>query len=129
MHNTASINLTMDPTWPWSIPGTGLPALLVAAVVLVGITVWTYYGVQNTSRSRILVLVGLRLFALLLAFLAVLRPSLAIQAPFKNPSTLLIALDRSQSMTISDQHDGLSRWDYLKKLMTECQPDLDRLRD
>jgi uncharacterized membrane protein len=129
MLNIGSVNLTMDPTWPWSIPGTGFAALVVAALALMGITVWTYYGVQNTSRTRIIILVGLRLSALLLAFLAVLRPSLAIQAPFKNPSTLLIALDRSQSMTISDQHDGLSRWDYLKKLMTECQPDLDRLRD
>src|SRR5262245_16413984 len=114
MHHLASINLTMDPAWPWSIPGTGVPALCVAAVALVGITLWTYHGDQNTSRTRVLILVGLRLFALLLAFLSVLRPSLAIQAPFKNPSTLLIALDRSQSMTISDQHDGLSRWDYLK---------------
>ena len=104
MHEFASINLTMDPSWPWSIPGTGLPALCVAALALIGITLWTYRGVQNSSRTRLAILVGLRLFALLLAFLAVLRPSLAIQAPFKNPSTLLIALDRSQSDD-RDQHD------------------------
>ncbi len=129
MTGVASISLTMDPAWPWSVPGTGLAALLIAATVLTGITVWTYHGVQNTSRSRMLILVGLRIGALVLAFLAILRPSLAIQSPFKNPSTLLITIDRSQSMTIRDQHDGLSRWDYLKKLMTECQPDLDRLRN
>ncbi len=129
MNGVASISLTMDPAWPWSVPSTGLAALLIAAAVLTGITVWTYHGVQNTSRSRILILVGLRISALVLAFLAILRPSLAIQSPFKNPSTLLIAIDRSQSMTIRDQHDGLSRWDYLKKLMADCQPDLDRLRD
>src|SRR5258707_13811332 len=117
----------MDRTWTWSVPGTGRAALLIAALALTGITFWTYHGVQNTSRSRILILVGLRLFALLLAFLAVLRPSLAIQAPFKNPSTLLTAVDRSQSMTISDQHDGLTRCDHLNKLMSDCQPDCGRL--
>src|SRR5438067_1695761 len=100
----SSISLTMDPTWPWSLPGAGRAALLLAALALAGITLWTYHGVQNASRSRVLTLVGLRLLALLLAFLAILRPSLAIQAPFKNPSTLIIALDRSQSMTISDQN-------------------------
>ena len=129
MNGLASISLTMDPALPRSYPTTGLVALLVAAVALTGLTLWTYRGVQNISRKQVLLLVGVRLGALLLAFLTILRPSFAIQSPFKNPSTLLIALDRSQSMTIQDQHDGLSRWEYLQKLMAECQPDLDRLRD
>jgi uncharacterized membrane protein len=129
MLSLASINVTMDPTWPWSLPVAGLAMLLVAAALLTGITIWTYHGVQNASRSRMLILVGLRLFALLLAFLTILRPSLAIQSPFKNPSTLLITLDQSQSMTIRDQHDGQARWEYAQKLLAECQPELDRLRD
>ena len=66
MVSVASISLTMDPAWPWSVPGTGLTALLIAAAALTGITVWTYHGVQNTSRSRILLLLGLRLAALVL---------------------------------------------------------------
>src|SRR5580658_1091678 len=110
MNGLASISLTMDPALPRTYPATGLVVLFIAALTLTGITLWTYRGVQNVSRSRVLLLVCLRLAALILAFLTILRPSFAIQSPFKNPSTLLIALDRSQSMTIRDQHDGLSRW-------------------
>src|SRR5690242_20535702 len=70
-------SFTIDPAWPWSEPGFGLPALGGVALLLVLLTVWTYLGVRGASVSRVLVILALRLVALAIAVLLVLRPSLA----------------------------------------------------
>ena len=124
-----SIILTWDPAWPWSLPGVGAPGLLVAGLVLVALTVWTYRGVRAASYGRVLVLIGIRVAALAVACLAILRPSLAFQEDLHPPSTLLIAADASESMTIQDQHNNQSRWDYLRRLLQEAAPAFQRLQD
>src|SRR5438270_2294330 len=126
---TDSITLTWDPAWPWSLPGIGPRGLLLCALVLVALTVWTYRGVRGASYRRILLLISIRVAALLVACLAVLRPSLAIQDELHLPSTLLIAADASESMTIQDQHNNQSRWDYLRRLLHEAEPVFQRLQD
>jgi uncharacterized membrane protein len=118
-----------DPAWPWSEPGLGRPALALVALLLIGLTVWTYRGVPGASPRRVLILIGLRLAALILALLAVLRPSLALQKDLHPPSTLLILADASESMTIQDALDGQTRWDALRRLLHQCEPVLDRLRE
>jgi uncharacterized membrane protein len=124
-----ALNYTVDPAWPWSMPAIGVPALLICAGVLVGLTIWTYVGVRGARRGRVLTLVALRLAALLLACLAVLRPSLAFQDEQHTPSTLLIVVDGSESMTIQDQYNNMSRWDYLRRLLRDCEPQFRKLRD
>src|SRR5437588_6173306 len=98
MTNQPSL-LTIDPAWPWSTSGLGRVGLLVVAAVLVGLTVWTYRGVRNATRRRVMALIGIRLCALLLACVAVLRPSFAFQEDQHLPSLLLFATDSSESMT------------------------------
>jgi uncharacterized membrane protein len=123
------LTLTTDPAWPWSVPRVGLPALLLVAAALIGITVWTYLGQRGASSRRVLTLLGLRLAALVLACLAVLRPSLAARESLHVPSTLFVVADGSESMTIQDEFDSQSRWDYLRRLLGECAPQLQQLRD
>jgi uncharacterized membrane protein len=121
--------VTSDPAWPWSLPSVGLPAFVLLAVALTVLTVWTYTGVRRASSRRVALLLGLRLAALVVACLLVLRPSFAFRDELRVPSTLLIAMDDSQSMTIQDQHNNQSRWDYLRRLLHDAQPELERLRD
>ncbi len=129
MTPTNDLTLTLDPAWPWSLPGVGLPAFVCLAAVLVLLTVWTYSGHQRAHPRRLLALVGLRLTALVLACLAVLRPSLASRDELRQPSLLILVLDDSQSMTIQDQFNNQSRWDYLRRLVGECESQLQQLRD
>jgi hypothetical protein len=123
-----SFNLTTDLTWPWSIPGLGLPLLLAIAAVLVGLTIWTYVGVPRANRRRVALLVLLRLSALLLAVLALVRPSLAARDSTRERSLLLILLDASESMTIQDEFNSQSRWDALRRTVERCKPVLEELR-
>jgi uncharacterized membrane protein len=123
------LTLVTDPVAPWSSPYLGLPALAAVALVLVGLTVVTYLGTPQATGRRVLALVLLRLAALVLAFLALLRPSLAFRDDLKVPSTLVIACDYSQSMTIQDEVDGQSRWASMLRSLRGCRPLLDRLHD
>ena len=125
----STMPFTIDPVSPWSGSGFGLLSFFVLAAIIVGVTFWTYSGIRNATRERIWTLVGLRLAALILACLMVLRPSFALQDDQKTPSALLIMADKSESMSIQDQHNNQSRWDYLQRLLAECEPHLQQLRD
>src|SRR5207248_2042856 len=78
---------------------------------------------------RIAVILALRLGALALACMAVARPSLGFREAANAPSTLLVLMDQSLSMTIQDEFGGRSRWDVLQQLLEQCQPDLKRLQE
>jgi uncharacterized membrane protein len=123
------LTLTKDPVWPWSLSGVGLPALALVALVLVVLTLWTYWDVPRISKRRVLALIVLRLLALLMACLVVLRPSLSSRSDLKLPSTLLFLLDGSESMTIQDEIDGQSRWDYMRQVLAKAEPVLQKLRN
>jgi uncharacterized membrane protein len=110
--------ITLDPAWPWSEPGIGVPALVIVATVLVALTVWTYLGAKGANARRILVILGLRLAALVIACLVVLRPSLAsLRDEDFLPSKIIIFLDRSASMAITDGFNNLSRWDDALRIL------------
>src|SRR5437763_1096235 len=70
-------DVALDPAWPWSLPGLGVPALAAAGLALALLTVWTYLGVRGAGWRRVLAVLALRLLALLVACLVVLRPSFA----------------------------------------------------
>lgn len=111
--------ITVDPTWPWSLPGIGLPALAIVAVALIFLTLWTYVGARGATWRRIFLLLTLRLLALLAALLLVLRPSLATTLEDNTqPSRLLILVDASASMNITDEFDNSSRWDSARRILS-----------
>jgi len=115
--------------YPWSESPLGLPAFMVVACVLVGLTLWAYLGHPNASRGRVLLVLVLRLLALAVALLTAVRPSVGIQEQPKVPSTLLIGIDLSESMTVKDEFNNLSRIDAIRKVLERCQPTLDELRN
>ncbi len=123
------VEFAADPAWPWSMSGVGLPALAGVALLLAGLTVWTYHGVTNATPRRIIAVLALRLLALLLAILTVLRPAVTFRDDLKLPSTLIIAADLSASMTIKDEVDNQSRWATLQRVLAASHDQLDRLRD
>lgn len=124
----SDVTLISDPIQPWSASGIGMPALALVALILVGLTIGTYLGVRPARPRRVLLVLGLRLGALLLAVLAALRPSLAFRDDLRQPSKVLIVVDASQSMTIQDAFDGQSRWHALLRVLRECEPILQELR-
>src|SRR6476469_9045887 len=123
------VEFAADPAWPWSVPRVGLPGLAIIALLLAGLTVWTYHGTRTASRRRVAIVVALRLLALLLAVLTLMRPAFAFRDDLKVPSTLILSLDGSTSMTIRDEVDNQSRWATLQRILNACKPQLDRLRD
>src|SRR5206468_6505157 len=102
------MSFTHDPAWPWSLSGVGVPALLLVAAVLIALTIWTYLGVRGATVRRVALVLALRLMSLVLAVLALLRPSFALQDTQHAPSILLVGLDDSESMAIQDMFGGQS---------------------
>ena len=114
----AETSVVFDPTWPWSLPGIGLPLLAGVALLLIGLTVWTYLGARGSNFRRILCVLLLRLGALLVACFLVLRPCLAEQDDENAlPSKLLVLVDKSESMNFTDESFDLSRWGYACRIL------------
>ncbi len=111
------------------LEGLGLSALLWVPLALVGLTVWTYLGVAGASRGRVGVVLALRLGAFALALVALLRPSLAFSERNRTRSQLHVVADYSESMSIQDEFDGLSRWDLVLRSLRRSEAALARLRD
>ena len=108
----ANLSLTFDPAWPWSLPGVGIPALLAAAGVLAALTIWTYLSAKGATWRRVGLILVLRLIALAIACFLVLRPTFAYEEPASVvPGKLLLVMDYSESMKITDEFDNLSRPD------------------
>jgi uncharacterized membrane protein len=123
-----SLSFTYDPVWPWSL-AVGLPALCLIAILLVILTHWTYKGVQRANRGRVWLLTALRILALALACLILLRPAVTSQADPRLPSTLLFLVDGSESMTIQDEIDGKPRWEYLQRIFRNADSALRELQE
>ena len=123
-------HVVTNPAWrPFTESDTpGYLILLAIAGFLVLLTISTYTGSAASTPRRIGMLIGLRLFALFLAILLALRPSAAITEIPKLPSTLIIVVDSSESMTIKDEAN-YTRWEVVKNMMQKCGPLLDQMRD
>jgi len=102
--------------------------LAVCAAVLVGLTLWTYLGAAQTTPRRLFILVFLRLLALIIAMITAIRPALSVTEQPRIPSTIIIVLDTSESMTLTDEFGRNSRWDVLKSTMEKCEPILKQLQ-
>src|SRR5215213_2193286 len=123
-------HVVTNPAWrPFTdadVPGYVL--LLACAAVLVILTVWTYVGSAASTPRRVGTLIALRLGALLLAILLALRPAAAITEIPKLPSTLIIVVDSSESMSVKDEAN-YTRWEVVRKVLEKAGPILDHMRD
>ncbi len=108
--------------------GMGLALLAVIPLALVGLTVWTYLGVPGATRRRVGLVLALRLSAFGVVLLALIRPALGFPDRNQLRALLLIALDRSQSMSIQDETANQSRWDVVLRQLRDSTGLLERLR-
>ena len=116
------------PAFPWSVYPLGWPALGAVAGILVVLTVWTYLGHPQATRRRVFIVLALRLLALLILLLTAVRPSVGIQEDPKLPSTIVIGVDVSESMTVRDEVGSNSRIDAVRAVLERVQPTLDELK-
>src|SRR5262245_12789614 len=115
----AATHLITDPAWPWSLPGIGVGALAGVALALALLTIVTYLGDKKVTPRRIAIVLLLRLLALVVALIVVLRPSLAQdEDDMRLSSKLFILLDVSASMDRNDEFNNLSRYEHAKRLLT-----------
>lgn len=96
-------------------------------IVLIATTLWTYIGNPQTTWRRLLIVLALRLAALLILMLTAARPSLGVVENPKQPSTLIICVDVSESMSVKDEIGGQARIDAVRKTLERCQPTIDEL--
>src|SRR4051794_21828156 len=108
-----SLFFSTRPAYPWSVYPIGLPALAIVSILLIAFTLWTYLGHPQATRKRVLTILALRLLALLVALLTAIRPSAGFQEEPRIPSTLLIGIDLSESMTVKDEVNNQARIDAL----------------
>ncbi|OWK45038.1 Threonine dehydrogenase [Fimbriiglobus ruber] len=126
--NETDIFFSTNPAEPWSFYPLGSAALALVAAGLIGLTLWTYLGHPQASRRRVALVLALRLVALVVALLTALRPSVGIQEDPKLPSTLLIGIDMSESMTVPDELNNQTRIAAVRKTLDRCSGVLDELR-
>jgi uncharacterized membrane protein len=95
---------------------------LVGAALSAGL-MWLVVEFVNLDVKRILtdrriaILVFLRLAALAVVFLLLARPYFASEQEVLNDGQLVLILDYSSSMRITDGPNSLSRWDTLRQLL------------
>jgi hypothetical protein len=120
--------LSSKPAYPWSEYPLGLPALALVAAALIAITLWTYLNHPAATRKRVFIVLSLRLAALVVALLTAIRPSIGIQEDPKVPSTLVVGIDMSESMTVRDEFNSQSRIEAIRSTLERCEPILEELR-
>ncbi len=96
-------------------------ALLLVGLLAIG------PGRASTSRRQRIVLTSLRAAIMLLAILAILRPTLVYTKTTRQPATLVLLVDHSRSMTVPDETNQRRRWDAVRKTLSDSQAALARL--
>src|SRR6516165_2633228 len=93
---------------PW------LPIVVIAgaALALVVLTTWTYRSAEiGKGGKRWLALLLLRLAALAIACLVLLRPSWDYKDVQKLPATIIVLIDGTKSMGVKDEDPNQTRWE------------------
>ncbi len=93
---------------------------VLAALVLMGLLA-IGPGRSRLSRGRRVVLVGLRVVAIAMIVLAMLRPTLIYTRVVKQSATLLVMIDVTGSMSVADGVDGATRWGQLQETLADAQ--------
>jgi hypothetical protein len=110
-----SMSISFSPIGPWY-------AIVVAALVVMVLTVWAYERrLRGTSGLWRYLALGLRLAAVLLCLLAALRPSVVLQEKKKQAASLVFLLDGSTSMKINDEVRGQTRGGVALKTLKQAR--------
>ncbi|MEZ6068876.1 MAG: hypothetical protein R3C10_01125 [Pirellulales bacterium] len=105
----------------WLQPIGGYLVWALLAVALLALLRVRAVGVTERRRR---VLTGLRLAAVIVALLVMLRPTIVHTQVKKQSASLLVLLDRSRSMQVGDGFGDKSRWDTLRQVLGDAAPQL-----
>lgn len=106
--------------------GVPIPGLLIFVLMvgLVAATIWAYRSTKGrTGRFFHGFLIVLRTLVLCFLAFCLLKPFLTIYQNNPDDSYLLVMVDRSKSMQITDTEDGTSRLDQANRLLFGENPD------
>jgi hypothetical protein len=117
---SAEYFLATRPAWPVGVIG-------LVAIAVVAMTLWAYLRHPQATRGRVLTVLALRLLALLIGLLTAIRPSLGVQEDPKLPSTLLVGIDLSETMSVADEVNSRTRIEAARAALEKCQPTIDEL--
>ncbi|CAN5709508.1 glutamine amidotransferase [soil metagenome] len=108
---TSNFSLSLSPIGPWAL-------VIVAAVAVTALTIWPYHRrLRHSADRRKWVVLGLRLVAVLLCFMATMRPSVLLLEKVQQRASILFLTDSSSSMKITDEADNASRWEAARKAL------------
>jgi uncharacterized membrane protein len=117
------VRLTFAPV---GAPSFG-PWLVVAIGVVLLALLWFGPSGRKISPGRRRVLAVLRVLVIVLMLLAMLRPTLVRTKITKQSATLIVLVDRSRSMLVTDGVGKKSRWLALKAALRDALPALGEL--
>ncbi len=98
---------------------------LLALVLLLLLGVTPQFG--SLKRARRIALIGLRLVIVVLAILALLRPTWITTIKEPRPSVLLVLLDASRSMLLPADRGSQTRWEAQSQALASATSELARL--
>ena len=97
---------------------------LLWAVIAAALLALLRIGAVGVIQRRRRVLLGLRLAAIVVALLVMLRPAIVYTHVKKQSASLLILLDQSRSMQVGDGFGDSSRWATLRTVLADAAPTL-----
>ncbi len=97
----------------WSVDPVGGPWLLAVVAGLMVLALLVGPNSRRLSPRQRLILISLRAATALLLLFAMLRPTLVMSEIHKLPGSLVLMVDSSRSMKITDSVGNRSRWDAL----------------
>ncbi len=106
-----------------------LTFFLIMAGLITILTYWTYAKASELTKRRWLALWGLRMFALLVASLVILRPTWEKIDTHRMPGRLVILFDQSKSMLVPDEDRDKTRWDAMVSDWQAAKSALEQLKD
>ena len=115
------VHLVFSPVWSW-------PLVVLAAVGLYGLVLWTYPPrIRAFSPGKRRLLLGLRLLGATVLLFAMLRPALEFSEIDERGAQFVILTDQSRSMNTPDGPAGATRRQQLLKTLEEITPSLKAL--
>ncbi len=104
-----------DPVGSWLLVAV-VTALLMAVLLAVP------PDRSRVSRSRVLLLVLLRLGAFLSLVICLIRPTFVSTQQARQQGTVVVLADASKSMTVADGPNGRTRWEELTAALAAARP-------
>jgi len=109
------VSIAFDPVGSWATLA-AITAALAAVLLAVG------PDRSRVSPGRRLVLVFVRLAAFLALVACMTRPTIVATKKARQPGTVLVVVDDSESMTVADGLNGQTRWQELVAALAAARP-------